>query len=99
MVVREIEFDGTEPSPGLVIRALEILGLEGRASLKGPLKVNGKVTGCLVRFHDEADAEKFVTAWKGFLELKKGGRLPTGLAPAYSFAPILPTIEFPTKSE
>jgi hypothetical protein len=93
MIVREIEFGEAEASPGPVIRALEILGLEGRASLKGPLKVNGKVVGCLVRFHDEADAEKFVTAWKGFLELKKGGRPPMSFAPsapAYSFAPILP---------
>ncbi len=81
MIVREIEFGETEPNPGLVIRALEILGLDGRSSLKGPLKVNGKVTGCLVRFHDEADADKFVAAWTGFLELKKTGR------PAFAFAP------------
>ncbi|MBM3534052.1 MAG: hypothetical protein FJX60_13560 [Alphaproteobacteria bacterium] len=90
MIVREIEFDGAEPSPALVIRALEILGLEGRAGLKGPLKVNGKVVGCLVRFHDEADAEKFVAAWKGFLELKKSGKPPMSFAPSYSFSPILP---------
>ncbi|MBM3548666.1 MAG: hypothetical protein FJX54_17100 [Alphaproteobacteria bacterium] len=95
MIVREIEFGEAGASPGLVIRALEILGLEGRAGLKGPLKVNGKVTGCLVRFHDEADAEKFVTAWKGFLELKRKGGPATGFAPAYSFAPILPKIELP----
>jgi hypothetical protein len=93
MIVREIDFDGAEPSPGLVIRALEMLGLEGRASLKGPLKVNGKVTGCLVRFHSEADAEMFVAAWKGFLELKKGGKPALSLTPAFS--PILPKIEFP----
>ena len=89
MIVREITFGEAEPNPGLVIRALEILGLDGRAGLKGPLKVNGKVTGCLVRFHDEADADKFVAAWTGFLELKKGGKPPMSFAPSYSFAPIL----------
>lgn len=82
MIVREIDFGGADPSPGLVLRALEILGLDGRASLKGPLKVNGRVTGCLVRFHDEADADKFVAAWTGFLALKKTGR------PAFTFAPL-----------
>jgi hypothetical protein len=93
MIFKEIEFDGTEPNPGLVIRALELLGLEGRAGLKGPLKVNGKVTGCLVRFHSEADADKFVAAWKGFLELKKGGKLPMTFATQPSFSP-LPTLPF-----
>ena len=88
MIVREIEFGEADASPGLVLRALEILGLEGRASLRGPLKVNGKVTGCLVRFHSEADADKFVTAWNGFLELKKGGK------PAFSFAPSISPITF-----
>lgn len=87
MIVREITFDGTEPSPGLVIKALEILGLEGRASLKGPLKVNGEVVGCLVRFHDEADADKFIAAWTGFLELKKTGRSAFSFQPSYSFDP------------
>ena len=87
MIVREIEFGETEPNPGLVIRALEILSLDGRSSLKGPLKVNGKVTGCLVRFHDEADADKFVAAWAGFLELRKAGRPAVAFAPSGTFDP------------
>lgn len=90
MIVREIDFCGADPSPGLVLRALEILGLDGRASLKGPLKVNGEVTGCLVRFHDEADADKFVAAWKGFLELKKIGRPAFAFAPNEAFGPPKP---------
>ncbi len=90
MIVREIGFGDEPPNPGLVLRALEVMGLEGRAGLKGPLKVNGKVTGCLVRFQSEADADKFVAAWTGFLELKKGGKPPMSFAPSYSFAPILP---------
>lgn len=91
MIVREIEFGEAEPNPGLVIRALEILGLDGRASLKGPLKVNGKVIGCLVRFHDEADADKFVAAWTGFLALKKtGGKPAFSFAPSFSFDPPKP---------
>lgn len=96
MVVKEIDFGAADPSPGLVIRALEILGLEGRATLKGPLKVNGKVTGCLVRFHSEADADKFVAAWKGFLELKKNGGMPS-FAPSFqpSFAPMTPILPKP----
>lgn len=89
MTVREISFGEAEPSPGLVLRALEILGLDGRATLKGPLKVNGKVTGCLVRFHSEADAEKFVAAWNGFLEMKKGGKPAFALAPSFTM-PVLP---------
>ena len=107
MIIREIDFDGAEPGPGLLIRALEILGLDGRASVKGPLKVNGRVVGCLVRFHDEAEADKFVAAWKGFLELRKGGKpalmtmasfSPPSFAPT-SFEPALPRIDFPPKPE
>ncbi len=97
MTIREIAFPEGESSPGLVLKALEVLGLEGRASLKGPLKVNGQVTGCLVRFNTEADADKFVAAWDGFLELKKGGKPAFALSPVFS--PVLPKIEFPTKPE
>ncbi len=97
MTIREIAFPEGEPSPGLVIKAIEILGLEGRASLKGPVKASGKVVGCFVRFHSEADADKFVAAWEGFLELKKGGKPAFALSPVFS--PILPKIEFPTKPE
>ncbi|MSP48458.1 MAG: hypothetical protein EXQ95_03935 [Alphaproteobacteria bacterium] len=92
MIVREIEFGAADPSPGLVLRALEIMGLEGRASLRGPLKVNGKVVGCLVRFHSDADADKFVAAWTGFLELKKGGRPFGTLASPPIFSPMPPTL-------
>lgn len=81
MIVREIGFDGADPNPGLVLRAIEIMGMEGRASLRGPSRTNGKVTGCFVRFQSEADAEKLVAAWTGFLELKKSGGKP-----AFSFA-------------
>lgn len=97
MTVREIAFPEDESSPGLVLMALEVLGLEGRASLKGPLKVNGQVTGCLVRFNTEADADKFVAAWDGFLDLKKGGKPAFALNPVFS--PILPKIGFSTKPE
>lgn len=101
MIIREITFPEGEPSPGLVLKAIEILGLEGRASLKGPSKVSGKVVGCFVRFNDEADADKFVAAWEGFIELKKGGK--PAFAPVFSmspvFSPIPPKIDFPTKPE
>jgi hypothetical protein len=90
MTIREITFDGIAPSPGMVLRALEILGLEGKATLKGPLKRNGEVVGCLVRFNADADADKFVAAWKGFLDLKKGGK------PAFAFAPSLPPLPLPS---
>ncbi len=97
MIIREIMFPEGEPSPGLVLKALEILGLEGRASLKGPSKVSGKIVGCFVRFNSEPDAEKFVTAWNGFLELKKGGRPAFSMSPAFS--PMLSKIDFPTTPE
>ena len=90
MIVKEIEFGDADASPGLVLRALEIMGLEGRASLRGPSRVNGKVTGCFVRFHSEADADKFVVAWKGFLELKKGGLPAPAFAPSFTFTPPKP---------
>ncbi len=86
MVVKEIEFGDMPPSPGFVQRALEVLGLEYRASVRGPLRVNGKVVGCFVRFDSEADAEKFLKAWSGFLELKKAGgpaSLPLALSPIF----------------
>ncbi len=93
MTIREITFPDGEASPGLVMKALELLGLEGRSTLKGPLKQNGKVVGCLVRFNTETDADKFVAAWTGFLELKKTGKLPGPMMP--SLTPMLPKIEFP----
>jgi hypothetical protein len=98
MVVKEITFGETDPSPGLVLKALEIMGLEGRSSLKGPVKQNGKVVGCLVRFHDEADADKFMQAWTGFLELRKKGGPTFGMAPMYAM-PTLPLRVNTTGSE
>jgi hypothetical protein len=89
MVVKEITFGDTDPNPGLVLKALEVMGLEGRSSLKGPVKQNGRVVGCLVRFHDDADADKFLKAWNGFLELRKKGGPAFGLAPMYAM-PTLP---------
>ncbi|MBL8691367.1 MAG: hypothetical protein JNL04_19830 [Rhodospirillaceae bacterium] len=97
MTVREITFPDGEASPGLVLKALELLGLEGRSTLKGPLKRNGAVVGCLVRFNTEADADKFIAAWDGFLDLKKGGKPAFPLSPVFS--PLLPKIELPTKPE
>jgi hypothetical protein len=94
MVVKEITFGESDPNPGLVLKALEIMGLEGRSSLKGPLKQNGKVVGCLVRFHDEADAEKFIQAWNGFLELRKKGGPTFGMAPMYA----MPTFSLRTET-
>jgi hypothetical protein len=90
MVVREIAFADTDPSPGLVIKALEIMGLEGRSSLKGPLKRNGRVVGCFVRFHSQEDADKFIQAWNGFLELRKKGGPLLGMAPMYTL-PLRPS--------
>lgn len=97
MIIREIMFPEGEPSPGLVLKAIGILGLEGRASLKGPSKLSGKIVGCFVRFNDEADADKFVAAWDGFLELKKGAKPAFAMSPA--FTPMLSGIDFPTKPE
>jgi hypothetical protein len=98
MTVREITFGDADPSPSLVLRALEILGLEGRSSLKGPLKRNGKVVGCLVRFHSETDAEMFVQAWTGFLELRRKGGPTLGMAPMYTL-PSLPLRVGPSGGE
>ena len=90
MVVKEIEFGDMPASPGFLQQALNLLGLEYRASIRGPLRTNGRVTGCFVRFETEEDAAKFLKAWAGFLELRKSG----GLAPlAPTFAPILPKLE------
>jgi hypothetical protein len=89
MVVKEIEFGDFPPSPAFVQRALEVLGLEYRSSVRGPSRRNGKVTGCFVRFETDADAEKFLKAWNGFLELRKSG----GPALAPLFSPILPKLE------
>ncbi|MBI1775840.1 MAG: hypothetical protein HYR63_10885 [Proteobacteria bacterium] len=89
MVVREIEFGDLPPSPGFVERALAIMGLEYRASVRGPSRLNGKVTGCFVRFESEADADKFLKAWSGFLELRKTGPL-AGFGPAFSPVPPKP---------
>lgn len=106
MVIKEIEFPEGEVNPAFVVRALEALGFENKAQLKGPSKVSGKIVGCFVRFNDEADADKFVAAWKGFLELKKGGRLPDAFMPSFTpsfaslapvFTPILP--DLPKKPE
>jgi hypothetical protein len=90
MVVKEIEFGDLPASPGFLAKALEVLGLEFRSSIRGPLRRNGQVTGCFVRFETEADAEKFLKAWSGFLELRKAGG-PAGLAPLLT--PILPKLE------
>ncbi len=97
MIIREIMFPEGEPSPGLVQKALEILGLDGRASLKGPSKVSGRIVGCFVRFNTEADADKFAAAWDGFLELKKGGKPSFAMSPV--FTPMPTKIDFPTKPE
>jgi len=97
MTVREIMFPEGEPSPGLVLKAIEILGLDGRASLKGPSKIGGRIVGCFVRFNDEADADKFVAAWEGFLKLKKGGKPAFAMSPA--FTPMPTKIDFPSKPE
>ena len=90
MVVKEIAFGDLPASPGFLQRALEVMGLEFRASIRGPMRVNGRVTGCFVRFESEADAEKFLKAWAGFMELRKAGG-PAGLSPMPS--PILPKLE------
>jgi hypothetical protein len=86
MIVREIQFADGDANPGLVVRALEVLGFEGRAWLKGPVRANGKVVGCFVAFHDEPDADKFIAAWNGFLELKKTGRPGLAFAPSYAMS-------------
>ena len=52
MVVKEIEFGDFPPSPAFVQRALEVLGLEFKSSVRGPLRRNDRAARPVLRTLD-----------------------------------------------